>query len=57
MMALLRDPRAFNWFVVVLYAVVSVRWAWARNWPQVVYWIGAVIINAGVAMMAPGGKP
>ncbi len=57
MIAILKDPRAFNWFVVGLYILVTMRWLVARNWAQVVYWTGAVIINAGVAMMAPGGSP
>ncbi len=57
MIAILKDPRVFNWFVVGLYILVTMRWLVARNWPQVVYWLGAVIINAGVAMMAPGGSP
>ncbi len=55
MITILKDPRTFNWFVVAIYTLAMIRWLVARNWPQVLYWLGAIIINAGVAMMA-GGK-
>lgn len=45
---LVRDPAAINYLLLVLYVLNAGRWAAARSWPDVWYWIGAVIITGAV---------
>jgi hypothetical protein len=48
----LLDPKLFNYLIIALFALAAIRWGIARNWPQVAYWIGAIILNLAVTMMA-----
>lgn len=43
-----RDPAAINYLLMVLYVANVGRWSLERSWPDVWYWIGAVIITAAV---------
>lgn len=38
MMAILLDPKLFNYLVVILYALAMVRWGFQRDWIQCAYW-------------------
>lgn len=42
---MLSNPRLWNYLLICLYVVAAGRWAYARNWPQALYWFGAIIIN------------
>jgi hypothetical protein len=47
-MAILFDPRIFNYVILVLYALNAARWALAGNWADVCYWLSAFGITATV---------
>lgn len=47
-MKLLFDPRIFNYLIMCLYCINSVRWAFAGEWAQAAYWISALGITASV---------
>ncbi len=46
--ALLFDPRIFNYVIMTLYFLNSVRWAFAGSWADVSYWLSALAITATV---------
>lgn len=48
MTRLLLDPRAFNVLIMTLYVLNAGRWALARKWPDVCYWLSAFAITATV---------
>jgi hypothetical protein len=48
MMALILDRRFFNWLIMGLYALSAARWAWARSWADVCYWLSALAITSTV---------
>lgn len=48
MKQLLLDPRLFNYLIMGLYVVNAGRWAIAREWAQMAYWISAFGITASV---------
>jgi hypothetical protein len=48
MMALVHDPRVFNYLILALSAMAAVRLAFAGDWWQAAYWAGAVIVNSAV---------
>jgi hypothetical protein len=50
-MNLLTDPKAFNYLIMVLYFINSIRWAFAGNYGQVVYWVSAFFITFSVTCM------
>jgi len=47
-MTLLHDPRLFNYVIMVLYALNTVRWAFAKSPADVCYWLSALAITATV---------
>lgn len=47
-MKLLSDPRLFNYLLIILFALCSVRWAFARSWPDTLYWGFGCALNAVV---------
>jgi hypothetical protein len=47
-MKILLDPRLFNFVILGLYALNVIRWAIARSWPDVFYWLSAIGITATV---------
>jgi hypothetical protein len=51
-MRALLDPKLFNYLVIALFVLAALRWGFARNWMQVAYWIGAIVLNVAVTMMA-----
>ena len=51
MLKILCDPRLFNFLIIAMFAFAAVRWALEKNWPQVGYWAGAVILNVAVTFM------
>lgn len=44
----LLDPRLFNYVILTMYALNSLRWALERKWPDVCYWLSASAITATV---------
>ncbi len=49
---LLLDPRIFGWVLVTLCALSAVRWTFAKNPLQVLYWASAFGINLAVVLLA-----
>lgn len=47
-MNLITDPKAFNYLIMVLYFMNSIRWACAGNYADVCYWLSAFAITATV---------
>ena len=47
-MAVLTDPRLFNYSILTLYAFNAVRWAFAGSWGYTLYWAAALQITAAV---------
>ena len=47
-----RDPRVFQIVMCVLYVAQMARWVTEKRWPQVAYWLGALIINGSVWWMS-----
>lgn len=43
MLTWLTDPRLFNWLILGLFAINSVRWLWERNLVASAYWAGAFV--------------
>jgi len=41
----LSNPRAFNYLIIGLFVCAAIRWALAKNWWQVAYWLAAAVIN------------
>jgi hypothetical protein len=44
----LKDPKLFNYLIMVLYLLNAGRWAWQRNWADMSYWLSAFAITATV---------
>ena len=49
--AILLDPKLFNYVVMVLYAMNSARWAIAGKVADVCYWLSALAITATVTFL------
>lgn len=54
---MIQDPRAFPCLILFLYACSSVRWAFAKNWGQALYWLFAFGITFTVTFMMKKGNP
>jgi hypothetical protein len=48
MTSILSDPRLFNYIIISLYAINTVRWAFAGSWGDTLYWAAALQITAAV---------
>jgi len=48
MMAILLDPKLFNYVICTLYALAVGRWALAGSWADAAYWLFALGITATV---------
>lgn len=48
MLTLWKDPRAFNFLIMALYAAAAVRWGFARRWADCCYWLSALAITVTV---------
>lgn len=46
--AILTDRAFLNYLLMTFYVLLAVRWAAARSWWDVLYWIGALCITIGV---------
>lgn len=42
------DPIYFNIFIISIYALNTLNWLFARNWPQALYWFAAALITVAV---------
>jgi hypothetical protein len=47
-MSILLDPKVFNYLIMSLYLVNSIRWGVHGNWADVSYWLSALAITATV---------
>ena len=47
-MSYLTDPRVFNYFILIVYALNSARWAIAGSWGDCLYWLAAFQITFAV---------
>lgn len=50
-MKLLLDPKIFNYVILFLYFLNTLRWAHARSLADVCYWISAFCITATVTFL------
>lgn len=50
-MNLLSNPNIFNYTILTLYTLNSIRWGYERNWAQASYWFGALWITATVTFL------
>lgn len=50
MKQLIQDPRLINYVLLFLYVCCATRWAFARKWWDVLYWIAAFSITLSVTM-------
>jgi len=44
----LLDPRVFNIVLLALFGLATIRWAFAENWAQTLYFAGAFALNWAV---------
>jgi hypothetical protein len=44
----LLDPKFFNYLIMLLYLLNSLRWACAGKWADTCYWLSAFAITATV---------
>lgn len=44
-MRMLTDPKLFNYLILLLYILASMRWAYQRSWWDMVYWAGAAVLQ------------
>lgn len=51
-MKLLSDPRLFNYLILILFALATIRWSFAGDWKQAGYWASALVLNIFVTAMA-----
>ena len=47
-MTFLFDPKIFNYVILTLYCLNSVRWVIAGSWGDALYWFAAFQITAAV---------
>ena len=47
-MSFVFDPKVFNYLIMALYALASIRWACAGKWADMCYWLCALGITATV---------
>jgi hypothetical protein len=52
MIKILTDPRVFSVCIVVLFALATMRYAFARDLKQTLYWGGGFILNFAVTFLA-----
>ena len=48
MLALLLDPKIFNYLILTLFLCASVRWTIAGSWGDALYWAASFLINVAV---------
>lgn len=42
------EPIHFNYFIMCLYLLNTLNWAFAKNWQQALYWFAAFLITLAV---------
>jgi hypothetical protein len=47
----LADPKAFNYLIMVLYALNAARWAYERKLADTCYWLSALAITLTVTFL------
>lgn len=48
MLAILFDPKFFNYVIIGLYTTNAARWAVYGSWPDCFYWLSALAITLTV---------
>lgn len=51
MLWLFTDPKFFNYLIMGLYTINSLRWAYQRNLADCCYWLSALAITATVTFL------
>lgn len=51
--ALLLHPALFNFVLLGLYLCAAIRWAYAREWWQSLYWLSACGITSAITFGGP----
>lgn len=51
-MKYLLHPAFFNYLILALFALAAIRWAFAGDWKQSLYWGAALFLNIAVTAMA-----
>jgi hypothetical protein len=52
MISFILSPRFFPIVIIALFVLAAGRYAIAKDWPQVWYYFGAVVLNVAVLCMA-----
>jgi hypothetical protein len=52
----IEDPRLFSFIILGLYTCNVLRWVFARNLGQAVYWAAAFMITFSVTFLMGGAK-
>lgn len=50
-MDFLKDPKIFNYIILILYILCAVRWAFEKNYGQFIYWVGAIILTYAITFL------
>lgn len=50
-MEIIKDPRIFNYLIMVMYTMNAGRWAFAGKVADVCYWLSALAITATVTFL------
>lgn len=48
LLQIIRSPAIFNYIIMALYMGSAIRWAWARQWTDMFYWLSALAITMTV---------
>ena len=48
MINLIFDPKIFNYIILTLFLLASIRWAFAESWADCLYWFAAFQLNAAI---------
>lgn len=52
----LKSPNAFPAFIVFFYTLTCIRYAFAREWGRVLYWVCATGITISATWLVGGSK-
>ena len=45
---MLTDPRLFNYIIMVVFLLAAARWAYERQWADVIYWVCSFGLTAAI---------
>lgn len=44
----LSDPHLFNYLILAMFVLAALRWTWAGNWGQALYWYSSATLTVAV---------